>query len=53
MDWVRAVQPDTMVQIHDVMLSETGQQSTARFLSPEMLTEAALTILPVGESLDV
>ena len=52
-DWVRAVQPGTMVQIHDLMLSETGQQSTARFLSPEMLTEAALTILPVGESLDV
>ena len=52
-DWVRAVKPDTMIQIHDVMLSETGQQSVARFLSPEMLTEVALTLLPAGESMDV
>ncbi len=52
-DWIRAVKPETMIQIHDIMLSEVGQQSTARFLGPEMLTEVPLTILPVGDSLDV
>jgi L-ascorbate metabolism protein UlaG (beta-lactamase superfamily) len=52
-DWIRAVKPAAMIQIHDIMLSEVGQQSTARFLGPEMLTEIPLTILPVGESLDV
>ena len=52
-DWVRAVKPDRMIQIHDVMLSETGQQSVATFLSPERLTEVALTLLPAGESMDV
>jgi len=38
-----------VVQIHKVMLSEIGQQSTARFLGPNMLTEVPLTILAVGE----
>jgi L-ascorbate metabolism protein UlaG (beta-lactamase superfamily) len=52
-DWIRAVKPDAMIQIHEIMLSETGQNSMATFLSPEMLTEVTLTILPIGESLDV
>jgi len=52
-DFVRAVRPETMVQIHDIMLSEIGQQSAAMFLSPKMLTEAALTILPVGETMSL
>jgi L-ascorbate metabolism protein UlaG (beta-lactamase superfamily) len=52
-DWIRAVKPDKMVQIHDIMLSEVGLRSTARFLSPEMLTEVALTMLAAGESMDV
>ncbi len=52
-DFVRAVRPETMVQIHDIMLSEIGQQSAAMFLSPKMLTETALTILPVGESMSL
>jgi L-ascorbate metabolism protein UlaG (beta-lactamase superfamily) len=52
-DWIRAVKPDTMIQIHETMLSEIGQNSMATFLSPEMLTEVALTILPTGDSLDV
>jgi L-ascorbate metabolism protein UlaG (beta-lactamase superfamily) len=51
-DWIRAVQPDQLIQIHDIMLSETGQQSMAMFLSPEMLTDVPLTLLPVGESVD-
>jgi len=41
------------VQIHDIMLSEIGQQSAAMFLSPKMLTETALTILPVGETMSL
>ena len=52
-DWVRAVKPDSMIQIHDLMLSEIGQQSVATFLSPDGLTDVALTRLPVGESADV
>ena len=42
-----------MIQIHDIMLSEIGLRSTARLLSPEMLTEVALTMLAAGESMDV
>lgn len=52
-DWVRAVKPGTMIQIHETMLSEIGQNSMARFLNPEMLTEVPLTILAAGESLTV
>lgn len=52
-DFVRAVRPDTMVQIHDIMLSEIGQQSAATLLSPKMLTETALTILPVGKTMSL
>jgi L-ascorbate metabolism protein UlaG (beta-lactamase superfamily) len=52
-DWIRAVGPDTTIGIHDIMLSEIGRQSTAMFLSPEMLTATALTILPAGDSLEV
>lgn len=35
------------------MLSRTGQESTARFLSPAALTEVPLTILPEGEAIGV
>jgi L-ascorbate metabolism protein UlaG (beta-lactamase superfamily) len=52
-DFVRAVNPERALQIHEIMLSEIGQNSMATFLSPEMLTEVALTLLPAGESLDV
>jgi L-ascorbate metabolism protein UlaG (beta-lactamase superfamily) len=51
-DYVRAVRPDSLVQIHEIMLSETGQQSMAMFLSPKMLSQVPLTILPVGESMN-
>ncbi|MBL0885934.1 MBL fold metallo-hydrolase [Myceligenerans indicum] len=49
-DYLRDVGPRQAIQIHEVMLSEIGQRSVARFLSPEMLTEVPLTVLPVGES---
>lgn len=52
-DYVRAVQPERVVQIHEAMLSETGQQSTARFLGPDMLGSVPVTILPAGESITV
>ncbi|GAB4084848.1 MBL fold metallo-hydrolase [Myceligenerans cantabricum] len=50
-DYVRAVRPGRLVQIHEAMLSEIGQQATARFLSPAMLTEVPLTILPPGTTI--
>lgn len=52
-DYVRAVGPATLIQIHEVMLSEIGQHSMAMFLSPKMLSSVPLTVLPVGDSVDV
>lgn len=50
-DYVREVAPNRLVQIHEIMLSPTGQQSMARFLSPEGLTGVPLTIVPVGDTI--
>ncbi len=52
-DFVRSVAPEQVVQIHELMLSELGQQSMARFLSPQMLSSVPLTILPVGDTIAV
>jgi L-ascorbate metabolism protein UlaG (beta-lactamase superfamily) len=53
-DFVRAVGPEQAVQIHEIMLSEVGQQSTALFLSPKMLTpDVSLTIVPIGDTIAV
>ena len=52
-DFVRAVNPERAVQIHEIMLSEIGQQTMATFLSPKMLTDVALTIVPVGDTITV
>lgn len=52
-DFVRGVGPERAVQIHESMLSEIGQQAAATFLSPKMLTDVALTILPVGDTITV
>jgi len=52
-DYLRAVKPERAVQIHEAMLSELGQQSMARFLSPAMLSDVPLTIVPVGETITV
>jgi L-ascorbate metabolism protein UlaG (beta-lactamase superfamily) len=53
-DFVRAVNPEQAVQIHEIMLSEVGQQSAALFLSPKMLTpDVALTIVPIGDAINV
>ncbi|MBX7555164.1 MBL fold metallo-hydrolase [Streptomyces sp. NPDC004232] len=50
-EYVREVAPKRLIQIHEVMLSQIGQQSMARFLSPEMLTQVPLTIVPVGDDI--
>lgn len=53
-DYVRAVSPERAVQIHEAMLSDVGQQSTARFLGSENgLGPVPVLILPVGESITV
>jgi hypothetical protein len=50
-DFVRSISPGTVVQIHEIMLSDVGQQSMAIFVSPKMLTDVPLTIVPVGEGI--
>jgi L-ascorbate metabolism protein UlaG (beta-lactamase superfamily) len=52
-DFVREVGPEKVVQIHEIMLSEIGQQFMATFISPQMLTDVALTIVPVGDTITV
>lgn len=52
-DYVRAVSPGRLVQIHEVMLSDIGQQSMAMFLSPGMLSAVPLTIVPIGHTISV
>ena len=52
-DYVREVAPSRLLQIHELMASELGQQSTARVLSPGMLSPVALTIVPVGDTITV
>ena len=50
---MRAVGPERVVQIHELMLSDLGQQSAAMFLSPQMLTAVPLTIVPVGDTISL
>ncbi|MFC8720853.1 MBL fold metallo-hydrolase [Kitasatospora sp. NPDC057198] len=52
-DYVRELAPRRLVQIHEVMLSRIGQESTARFLSPAMLSPVPLTVLPPGTTVTV
>jgi L-ascorbate metabolism protein UlaG (beta-lactamase superfamily) len=52
-DYLRAVAPQQVIQIHEIMLSEIGQQSMATFLSPKMLSTVPLTIVPVGDGVTV
>ena len=52
-DFVREVGPENAVQIHEIMLSEIGQQAAAMFISPKMLTDVALTIVDAGDTITV
>ena len=50
---LRAVNPKLLVQIYEVLLSDIGQQSTARIFNPNMLTAVPLTIVPIGDSITI
>ena len=52
-DFVRGVGPEHAVQIHEIMLSDIGLQAAATFISPKMLTDVALTIVGVGDTITV
>lgn len=52
-DYVRAVRPQKVVQIHEALLSEAGLQTTARFLGENGLTGLPVTMIPPGESITV
>jgi L-ascorbate metabolism protein UlaG (beta-lactamase superfamily) len=52
-DYVRELHPKRLIQIHEAALSALGQQLTARFLNPAMLTEVPLTIVPNGDTVSV
>ncbi len=47
-DHLRAVAPRRAVQVHDLMLSEPGQQATLRFLS--QLGGVEVELIPVGST---
>ena len=51
-DFVRAVRPGRMIQVHELMLSELGQNSARMLLGENGLTGLPLEILPAGESTD-
>lgn len=52
-DYIRKVNPKLLVQIHETLLSEVGQQSLVRILGPKMLNMIPLTIVPVGDSITI
>lgn len=52
-DYVRAVKPERVIQIHELMLSDLGQQSTARILGEQGLTGTPLDLLAPGTSVQL
>jgi L-ascorbate metabolism protein UlaG (beta-lactamase superfamily) len=52
-DYVRAVRPDAMVQIHEMLLSDIGLGLAANILGKDGLTGIPLTQLPAGDSITV
>ncbi len=52
-DYVRAVRPERTVQIHEMILSEIGQNLAATLLGEKGLTGIPLTVIPPGESLSI
>ena len=50
-DYARAVRPQQMVSIHDLLLSEAGQMVAGQFLGEQGLTGIPLTQVAPGESL--
>lgn len=52
-DYVRAVRPDAVVQIHEMLLSDIGLGLAANLLGQDGLTGIPLTQVPAGDSLTV
>jgi hypothetical protein len=52
-DYVRAVRPEQVVQIHEMLLSDIGLNLAAALLGENGLTGTPLTAVPPGESLTV
>ncbi|SEP54485.1 L-ascorbate metabolism protein UlaG, beta-lactamase superfamily [Amycolatopsis saalfeldensis] len=52
-DFVRAVRPARVIQIHELMLSDLGRRSTATLLGEDGLTGVAVTEVPVGDSVEL
>jgi L-ascorbate metabolism protein UlaG (beta-lactamase superfamily) len=52
-DYVRAVRPERIIQIHELMLSDLGRQSTATLLGENGLTGIPVTRLAPGTTVDL
>jgi L-ascorbate metabolism protein UlaG (beta-lactamase superfamily) len=52
-DYVRAVRPQQVVQIHEMLLSDIGLQLAGSLLGEQGLTGIPLTAVPAGQSLSV
>jgi L-ascorbate metabolism protein UlaG (beta-lactamase superfamily) len=52
-DYVRAVRPQQIVQIHEMLLSDIGLHLASSLLGEQGLTGLPLTTIPAGESLSV
>jgi L-ascorbate metabolism protein UlaG (beta-lactamase superfamily) len=52
-DYVRAVRPQQIIQIHELLLSDIGLQLAGAILGEQGLTGLPLTSIPVGQSLSV
>ena len=50
-DYVRAVRPQQVIQIHEMLLSDIGLGLAANLLGENGLTGLPLTALPAGQSL--
>lgn len=52
-DYVREVAPKQAVQIHELLLSDLGQQATRQMVGQGGLTDVPLSIVPVGDTITV
>ena len=52
-DYVREVAPERAIQIHELLLSDAGQQMNVRMLGTDGLGGVPTTILPAGETVTV
>ena len=52
-DYVREVAPKQAVQIHELLLSDLGQQLTRQMVGQGGLTDVPVSIVPVGETITV